>query len=195
MLKEDDGYSRRGNPRYTIQWMTLLCLTPILVGTGLSRLRPAKQPEESKEKTMDFRSRRLGIALAGTVLAATAVVAAAPSATADTDPYRVVIVSLRCLDTEDTFGADEAYIKVNDRTVWGPQSMNEDDALPINESVEFTTTAEIRLYDADTGIFDKDDFLGEVTASKDQVNQGEQKGTFKRDGAHYRMIYKVVPNQ
>ena len=77
-------------------------------------------------------------------------------------------------------------------TVWGPQSMNDGDSLDINRSVPFSSTAKIRLYDADTGIFDNDDFLGEVTATASQANRGEQYATFTQDGANYQLTYRVV---
>jgi hypothetical protein len=112
-----------------------------------------------------------------------------------TNPYRLILVSLDCRETEDWLGADEAYLRVNGVTKWGPQSMNDGDSLDINRSVNFTSTAKIRLYDADTGIFDTDDFLGEVTASASQANRGEQFASFTRDGANYQLIYKVVPNR
>ena len=48
------------------------------------------------------------------------------------------------------------------------------------------------LHDRDTGVFDKDDHLGTVTASKAQAGKGEQQGKFTRDGANYTLYYEVV---
>jgi hypothetical protein len=148
---------------------------------------------------MQSRNRRLGVTLAGSTLTLAALLTGtqAASATVSTPSsgtsYRLVLVSLDCRETEDWLGADEAYLRVHGVTVWGPQSMNDGDSLDINRSVPFSSTAKIRLYDADTGIFDNDDFLGEVTATASQANRGEQYASFTQDGANYQLTYRVVP--
>jgi hypothetical protein len=140
------------------------------------------------------RNRRIGVTLAGSALAVATLLAGTSAATAASTSYRLVLVSLDCRETEDWLGADEAYLRVHGVTLWGPQSMNDGDSLDINRTVPFASTAKIRLYDADTGIFDNDDFLGEITATASQVNRGEQYASFTQDGANYQLTYKVLPN-
>jgi len=81
---------------------------------------------------------------------------------------------------------------VNGQQVWGDQSINDREGRPINKEVDFSTSAEIKLYDRDTGIFDKDDHLGTVNVSKDLAGKGEQQGKFTLDGANYTLYYEVV---
>jgi hypothetical protein len=100
--------------------------------------------------------------------------------------------SLYCETTEDSAGPDEAYLIVNGKKVWGIQTINDREPRPINKDVKFSTSAEIKLYDADTGVFDKDDHLGTVTVSSKLAGQGEQQGKFIEDGANYTLYYDVV---
>ena len=102
------------------------------------------------------------------------------------------IKSLYCETTEDNSGPDEAYLVVNGEQVWGAQSINDREPRPIDIEIDFSTSAEIKLYDEDTGIFDKDDHLGTVTVTADLAGQGEQQGMFTEDGANYTLYYEVV---
>jgi hypothetical protein len=90
------------------------------------------------------------------------------------------------------YRSDEAYLLVNGQQVWGAQSINDREGRPINKEVDFSTFAEIKLYDRDTGIFDKDDHLGTVNVSKDLAGKGEQQGKFTLDGVNYTLYYEVV---
>lgn len=101
--------------------------------------------------------------------------------------------SLHCERTEDSSGPDEAYLVVNGSQVWGPQSINDREPRDVGREIEFTSSAEIKLYDADAGgPFDKDDHLGTVTAVSDLAGQGEQHGRFTKDGAGYTLYYEVI---
>lgn len=105
------------------------------------------------------------------------------------------LVSLYCEKTEDNAGADEAYLLVNGQQVGGVNSINDRESrdLTFIQPIPFSTTAEIRLFDEDTGIFDDDDALGTLTASSDQVGQGEQRGRFTEDEADYTLTWEVLP--
>ena len=107
---------------------------------------------------------------------------------------RLRLISLYCQTTEDNTGADEAYLVVNGRQVGGVNSINDRQARDLTyiDPISFTTTAEIRLYDQDTGVFDKDDFLGSLTATKEQAGLGEQRGKFTQDGADYTLTWEVL---
>jgi len=105
---------------------------------------------------------------------------------------KLKLKSLYCQTTEDSSGPDEAYLLVNGQQVWGDQSINDREGRPINKEVDFSTSAEIKLYDRDTGVFDKDDHLGTVTVSQALAGKGEQQGKFTLDGANYTLYYEVV---
>lgn len=104
------------------------------------------------------------------------------------------LISLYCEQTEDNAGADEAYLVVNGQQVGGVQSINDREArnLTYIPPISFTSSAEIRLYDQDTGIFDKDDYLGTLNASSSQVGRGEQRGKFTEDDADYTLTWEVL---
>jgi hypothetical protein len=152
------------------------------------------------------RWRKFGLVLAaGTMLAGLGAVgpaqAAQPGALAGAaafdGAFRVQLISLECWSTEDNLGADEAYLKFRGFRVWGVQSMNDEDTVslagdPRLSALRFDNTAAVWLYDADTGIFDKDDWLGGVTVSAAQAGAGEQTGWFDYDGALYLLTYRVV---
>lgn len=102
------------------------------------------------------------------------------------------LVSLECHTTEDSSGADEPYLRVNGNNVWGPISLNDGQSATINLQVDFTDSAEIKLYDQDVGsFFDTDDHLGTLTANLGQLGQGEQRGDFNGDGASYTLVWEV----
>lgn len=107
---------------------------------------------------------------------------------------RLRLISLYCEETEDNAGADEAYLTVNGQQVGGVNSINDREARDLTyiEPIAFTTSAEIRLFDEDTGIFDDDDALGTLTAVSDQVGQGEQRGNYTGDGANYTLTWEVL---
>lgn len=104
------------------------------------------------------------------------------------------LISLYCEKTEDNAGADEAYLVVNGRQVGGVNSINDREARDLTyiEPISFTSSAEIRLYDEDTGVFDKDDFLGSLSATAKQAGQGEQRGRFNQDDADYTLTWEVI---
>lgn len=105
------------------------------------------------------------------------------------------LISLYCEETEDNAGADEAYLLVNGQQVGGVNSINNRESRDLTYIglIPFSTTAEIRLFDEDTGVFDDDDALGTLTADSNQVGQGEQRGNFTGDGANYTLTWEVSP--
>lgn len=101
--------------------------------------------------------------------------------------------TLECKVTEDNTGADEAYLRVDGRKVWGPKSMNTNDTKTINKDFNFTTNINITLYDEDVGgPIDPDDNLGTVVARADQAGTGEQQGSFTQHRASYVLYYEVT---
>jgi hypothetical protein len=101
------------------------------------------------------------------------------------------IVTLFCLKTED-LGDDEAYLVVNGNLLCGPRKMRVGQTWFINKQVKFTNSLEIKLFDRDSGAFDSDDYLGTITVTSALKDQGEQIGSFRKDGANYNLYYNVV---
>jgi hypothetical protein len=100
------------------------------------------------------------------------------------------IKTLFCQVPEDN-GADEAYLVVDGQKIWGHQTIDVGQGLPVNKEVKFVNSVDIKLFDKD-GPIDKDDYLGTITVTKALKGKGEQKGKFTEDGANYTLFYQVV---
>lgn len=108
----------------------------------------------------------------------------------------LILVRLHCTKTEDTFGADEAYITANGRMVWGIVDMNDGDTRDLDgvvEPIRFRNSVSVELWDNDTGIFDSDDRLGTniITYDPATVDQ-ELQVKFTDDDANYQLTYIVT---
>jgi hypothetical protein len=117
----------------------------------------------------------------------------------------LIFHELTCIDTEDWSGADEAYLTLNGKTIWGVQAMNNGNVLDVsnalNRSVPDPSTykgeLKLQLWDQDTGKFgDNDDLLGTVDLHK--MNDQDQNAlhigngqhfSFTGDGASYTLTY------
>ena len=98
--------------------------------------------------------------------------------------------SLHCIETEDNWGADDAYIKVNGVLVWGPTKINDNQSHTLNVDVNFADNAAIELFDKDDA--DPDDHLGTNVAWAAHAGQGEKTVYFNADDCNYRLIYLVI---
>jgi hypothetical protein len=88
---------------------------------------------------------------------------------------------LHCSTTEDDWGADDVYIKVNGTTVWtAADSINDGGTLPVNIKVRVGDV--ISLYDRDD--LDPDDHLG-----SDTVEGTNGTLVFSLDDAYYWLDY------
>ncbi len=87
---------------------------------------------------------------------------------------------------EDFFGSDEIAILVEDDQLGKTREMDEGQRKKINNYIQFSGDAEIKLYERDSP--DGDDYLGKKT-----LKPGKKKGilSFKRDDAHYRLSYSI----
>jgi hypothetical protein len=131
---------------------------------------------------------------AGIVALSGAAVPATPlSANADPQPkLTVVLDSLLCHVTQDNSGPDEPYLLGNGVRIWGNGSLNNEQSANVNASFDGQGTATIKLYEADLGFWpDYDDYLGKVTVTADQIDQGTQTVDVKGDGAWYEVTYHV----
>ncbi|NMG09132.1 hypothetical protein [Brasilonema sp. UFV-L1] len=107
---------------------------------------------------------------------------------------RLELISLYCEKTEDTVGSDEIYFVINGNQVGGVNTINarEGKDLRYISNIIFDRTAEIALYDKDTGIFNEDDLVGSVTATSGQVGEGEITAKFSRGGSDYTLTWRVL---
>ena len=99
------------------------------------------------------------------------------------------INSLKCRDTEDTFGSDECRLEIftdGKRLAGLRRNLNDGQTWPVNRTVRFNSNAVIKLWDEDSP--DADDFLGQVNVS---TQPGNHSGRFRRDGADYSLSYTV----
>jgi hypothetical protein len=102
---------------------------------------------------------------------------------------KLKLVSLRCLQTEDFLGADEAYLTVDQNVIWGPTSISAGQTKDLQsvDPIEFTGNITVQLYDQDTGFLDPDDLLGGLSVSSQQAGQGIKQASFTGDGASYKL--------
>lgn len=106
--------------------------------------------------------------------------------------WEIFLKNLRCLDTEDTTGADEPRLRVvrdglpMDLLL---EQLNDGENLDINQGFFFLNNVEIQLYDRDPGTFgDDDDWLGSNSFGRETRNSTM---SFTRDGADYRLSYEL----
>jgi hypothetical protein len=104
----------------------------------------------------------------------------------------VLLDKLACHKTEDSTGADEAYLTYDGERIWGPTSINDGQVRSILISKSINGQAEVALHDEDSGILDPDDFLGSITISGDEAGLGQRVQRFTRDGANYSLFYVVL---
>jgi hypothetical protein len=138
--------------------------------------------------------RRLLTPLFAVCFAVLALSALSPTPTASAHhggTHYLQLVKLVCIQTEDSTGADEAYLRVAGTKVWsGDINDNQTKYLESLTPRAFTNQVLIQLYDADTGVFDSDDFLGEHMVYAWEAGQ-EHTVQFTEDGAEYELTYRV----
>ena len=98
--------------------------------------------------------------------------------------------TLTCYETEDEWGSDEAYIKVNGETIWGPVKINGAEDRQVDQDVSFTSEATVELWDEDRA--SADDLLGTRIVREDETGNGQQEARFTYNRSHYRLTYEVV---
>jgi hypothetical protein len=105
--------------------------------------------------------------------------------------YRLELVKLHCSRKQDTFGRDEPKLVVNGTTIYGPGDIGKGGTVTLTgRSALFTTTAQVQLYEVDSG---SDDDMGSITVNgATQVDRGDQTGEFHRTNADYELTYRVA---
>lgn len=108
--------------------------------------------------------------------------------------YLLKVISLQCIETEDSTGADEAYLRVNGGDIWRGD-LNDGDSAVVQKVVPFDGQATIELFDEDDDflfVSDDDDFLGSNTITTASAGLGEQTAYFTGDDANYTLTYQVA---
>jgi hypothetical protein len=100
-------------------------------------------------------------------------------------------ISLRCNETEDTFGLDELKLVIGATAFdLGSIEVGRTRDLQHLNGVPFRSSIQVELWDLDTGIFDSDDILGRHTINfADEPKNEERTRTFKQDGANYELTF------
>src|SRR3712207_6675556 len=136
------------------------------------------------------------LVLLGTLLTLLALMLLALPGRADASTYaKVRLISLECITTEDSTGADEPFLRINGVKVWAG-SLNDGQSTSLSgvPSYTFSSSVRIDLYDADAGTwYDGHDLLGRNYVYASQVGQGQQEAYYTEDGAFYILNYEIVP--
>jgi hypothetical protein len=100
----------------------------------------------------------------------------------------VRLVRLSCEETEDD-GADEVYMNWNGERMLYTTEMYVGDWVDLEEYRPVSGEAVVDLQESDWP--DDDDFLGRIIIKESEADQGERNQAFRRDGAHYTLVYEV----
>lgn len=103
----------------------------------------------------------------------------------------VLLQRLECQETEDSTGADEAYLNYDDERVFGPVSINDGQAVTVGVFRTLAGRVRVELFDADSP--DKDDPLGSIVISEREKGLGLRSRDFTGNGARYTLFYEVFP--
>jgi hypothetical protein len=148
--------------------------------------------------------RKISATLAGMTIAASALLAGGPAATADAAPqsyekghhkayYKVEIEYIDCDEIEDKKGYDEIYLKWDDHHYWGYKNAYEGHRYWVKKHKDFKHDFKLSLWDHDYGPHDyEDDYLGHVWVKKHDYKKGWQYAEFDDHGGDYKIKYKVV---
>jgi hypothetical protein len=133
----------------------------------------------------------IAVSLATALLLALLVTPAKPAKAAEPQSY-LQLISLICRDTEDTWGADEPYLRVDGNTVWSGR-LNTNDSANLQGSPEipfgYTGSINVELFEDDSP--DNDDFLGEKFVSYTEADGTNKTAVFDLDDARYTLTYRV----
>jgi hypothetical protein len=103
------------------------------------------------------------------------------------------LISITCDDKDDTINKDEPFLKVNGNQVWSGEGFvrGTSRSLASVAAQPFLTTTDIELWEADAAP-SPDDYLGTYTARAAESGSGPHTATFSRQGALYRVVYRVA---
>lgn len=103
---------------------------------------------------------------------------------------KLKLLDIRCVRNQE-MGGDEPYLKVRNNKVWSSEDMKAGMVVSLRSiaAISFKDEVDIALMEKDW----RDDCLGTATVTADLVGQGQQEVNFTEEGAHYQLIYEVIP--
>ena len=103
------------------------------------------------------------------------------------------LISITCDDKDDTLNRDEPYLKVNGNTVWSGDGFasGTSRSLASVAAQPFLTSVDMELWEADAAPSPAD-YLGAYTARAAEAGSGPHTASFSRQGALYRVVYRVA---
>jgi hypothetical protein len=102
------------------------------------------------------------------------------------------LITIRCVEQEDQWGADSLVLRVRDDSVWdGELEEGETASLDHVNPISFTDNVKLTLEELDSHP-DPDDDLGTVYVDESESGQGERQAEFDRDDAMYFVEYEVL---
>ena len=116
---------------------------------------------------------------------------ASPAAAAVT-PVRLELIALVCNDPNE--GVDEAILRIGGVDVFGPAKIRRNESLDLQGLPlrTFRRNVNVTLIEDDGFLRGADDFLGTVTISRDDLDEGTRQASFTQGGANYTLFYRVV---
>ena len=105
---------------------------------------------------------------------------------------RLYIEKIKALKVgADPTGADDTFIRVNGRKIWGDHGMKKNRTRGVNYSEDYTNNPEVALWDED-GWWSGDEFLGSFIASPGDNFLGDQGREVSGSGSKYEVFYSFV---
>jgi hypothetical protein len=103
---------------------------------------------------------------------------------------KLKLLDIRCIRNQE-MGGDEPYLKVRNNKVWSSEDMKAGMVVSLRslQPIAFKEEIDVTLMEKDW----RDDCLGTGTITSDALGQGQQEINFTEEGAHYQLIYEVIP--
>ena len=91
-------------------------------------------------------------------------------------------------------GADEAILRIGGVDILGPAKIRRNESLDLQGLPlrSFRRNVNVTLIEDDGFLRGADDFLGTVTISRDDLDEGTRQASFTQGGANYTLFYRVV---
>lgn len=105
---------------------------------------------------------------------------------------KLKLLDIRCVKHGET-GGDEPYLKVGGNKVWAHNDMKGGMMFSLRSlgPYPFREALQIELMEKDSF---RDDQLGSASVYWNQVGMGQLELNFTEGGAHYQIIYEVLPD-
>lgn len=103
---------------------------------------------------------------------------------------KLKLLDIRCIKNQEV-GGDEPYLKVRNNKVWSHDDMKAGMMISLRSlpAYPFNDFIDVTLMEKDF----RDDCLGSASVTIDEVGHGQREINFTEEGAHYQLIYEVLP--